>query len=612
MDLSSFSDENLIRALNWTLIHSLWQGILLSLIAGAIILSTKQAKPSLRYNLLATVLISYIVGVVATFLYQLDFSMPVFKPNQGTFNINVGESYAGLIMDTEQTSIIIQATNFINMNSTWFVMMWLLVILYKFIKLSFGIHNIYLLKNKALIPANEYWIQRMQELCRQLKINRKIILLQSDKVIIPVVIGFFKPVILFPAAMLAALPVNEVEAILIHEMGHIRRNDFMANLLQNILEIVFFFNPAVIWVSSLLKTEREKCCDDIAVDFIGNRQNYIQAIINFLQFEQRQVQTLAPAFTGEENHLLNRVKRIIHNRNNSLNNMEKKFLIISLLLLSFSLFAFVSLKAQVKKKKENQNIHQSASDISVEKMNQDVISATQDTIPVNKREVQQAKDKQANPHADTMIIDAEQHNPKDENVYKFANRTGIHFGDDYFTAIYNGKEISKIDGKRSKEEIEDWLKKYAPLTGVDLNAVDKSYYVKPASPIQRTQRPASIQRNQKVAVPTAPTAPTSTTAPTSPTSPTSPPSPTLPPSPIKPINSSVENTNSGTEGRAFGFTGIDINEHLAIAYINDKEISRITSKNSKAEIEKWRDDIEKLLNTKFPSIQQNLIDRKKE
>lgn len=507
----SFSGEAIVRALSWTLLYSLWQGILLSFVAGAIMLLTKKAKPSLRYSLLVISIVLFIVSVFATFINQLDTSALIVESNLvQTLPINRIEFSENLVMNMVQPSAIIQATHFINTNAIWIVSIWLLVIVIKFIRLSSGLYNIYQLKHTKVSPATDYWNKRIIELCKQLNINKKVVLLQSGIVTTPSVMGYFKPIILFPAALLTALPVHEVEAILIHELGHIRRNDFVVNMLQNIVEVVFFFNPAVKWVSSLIKTERENCCDDIAVTITGSKQDYIKALINFVQFEQNQTQQYATAFSGEKNHLLNRAKRIIYNKNNTLNIMEKKFLSASFVLISICLLAFISVKAQ-DKKAENKAIEKPIR--STEARKEKVVFGKQDTIPVNKSEVLQAKakHKQAKPTADTLEKDAEQHNPKNENLYKFTNRTGIHFGDDYFTAYVNNKEISRIDRKKSKEEIDGWLKKYAPLTGVDLNAVDKSYYAQPASPTQQTQRTASIQRTQQV-VPTAATAATAVTA----------------------------------------------------------------------------------------------------
>jgi beta-lactamase regulating signal transducer with metallopeptidase domain len=108
-------------------------------------------------------------------------------------------------------------------------------------------------------------MNRISELSEQLHIKRSVQLLQSPVATVPAVVGFFKPVILFPAAMLAGLSPSEIEGILIHELAHIKRQDFLVNMLQHFIEMIFFFNPAVLWVSSLIKIERENCCDDIAV-----------------------------------------------------------------------------------------------------------------------------------------------------------------------------------------------------------------------------------------------------------------------------------------------------------------------------------------------------------
>lgn len=585
----AFSAEEIIRAVSWTLLHSLWQGVLLSLIAAFIMLFTKKASPSLRYNLLSAALVVFITGMAVTFITQLVHATETAQTSViPASQINSAQPSANLIAGKTELSIINKAVGFLNVNAGWIVFTWLLIIGYKFIQLSSGLYNMHQLKKKQVSSPGEYWNKRITELCEQLQVNKKVQLLQSNIIRIPAVIGYFKPVILFPAAMLTAMSLQEVEAVLVHELGHIRRRDFLVNFLQNMVEIVFFFNPAVLWVSSLIKTERENCCDDIAVNYTANKQDYIKALITFQQFSQPANQQLAVAFSGEKNHLLTRVKRILYKNNKTLNNMEKKFLSAGIVLVSICFLTFVSLKAQVNKKPANPTIQQPASNISIEKTKPEVVSGARNIKPVNKSEVLQAKDKQEKPDADTTGKDVAQHNPKDENVYKFANKTGIHFGDDYLTAYYNGKEISKIDRKKSKEEIENWVKKYAPLTGVDLNALDESYYVKPAAHTQRIQPTSSTPHTPRVAR-------------------------TAPMAPIKPSNSSLGNTNSSTEGTtAPGFTGIYIDENLAIAYIKDKEISRITSKNSKAEIEKWRDDIEKLLNTKFPSIQQNLIDNKKE
>ena len=101
----------------------------------------------------------------------------------------------------------------------------------------------------------------------------------------PVVIGHLKPVILIPLGCLAGLPADQVEAILLHELAHIRRSDYFVNFLQNITESIFFFNPGLLWISSLIKEERENCCDDIALEQTKNKRGLVQALISFKEQE---------------------------------------------------------------------------------------------------------------------------------------------------------------------------------------------------------------------------------------------------------------------------------------------------------------------------------------
>jgi len=125
------------------------------------------------------------------------------------------------------------------------------------------------------------------------------------------------------------LPEEQIEAILLHELAHIRRKDYGINLVQAFAETIFFFNPGVLWLSSLIKEERENCCDDIAIAATEDKINFVQALVTFDEFNRNNC-TLAVGFGSTKNHLLQRAKRIIHNSDKSLNKVEKTFLATSL------------------------------------------------------------------------------------------------------------------------------------------------------------------------------------------------------------------------------------------------------------------------------------------
>jgi beta-lactamase regulating signal transducer with metallopeptidase domain len=156
-------------------------------------------------------------------------------------------------------------------------------------------------------------------------ITSAIQIMESGIAKVPMVIGHLKPLILVPLGMLASLPQAELEAILIHELAHIRRKDYLVNILQSLLEIIFFFNPAVLWTSSLIKREREHCCDDIAIATASSKVIYIKALVACQEYMHEQP-AYAMALNGEKKHLLSRVKRLAVNDRKPITYVEKSIL----------------------------------------------------------------------------------------------------------------------------------------------------------------------------------------------------------------------------------------------------------------------------------------------
>ena len=127
----------------------------------------------------------------------------------------------------------------------------------------------------------------------------------------PTVIGWLKPVVLLPASALAALSPQQLEAILAHELAHIRRHDYLVNLLQTLVETLLFYHPAVWWLSRRIRIERENCCDDLAVSLCGDPVAYANALADLesLRSETAPTHHIAMAATGGA--LLQRVRRLL-------------------------------------------------------------------------------------------------------------------------------------------------------------------------------------------------------------------------------------------------------------------------------------------------------------
>ena len=145
-------------------------------------------------------------------------------------------------------------------------------------------------------------------MAKRLGVTPRLRLLESTLVQIPSVVGWIRPAILLPASALACLPPAHLDAILAHELAHIRRRDYLVNLLQCVVETLLFYQPAVWWVSRQMRIEREHCCDDIAASLCADRVTYAAALTSL---EELRAETPAFAVGAGGGDLLNRVRRLI-------------------------------------------------------------------------------------------------------------------------------------------------------------------------------------------------------------------------------------------------------------------------------------------------------------
>jgi peptidoglycan-N-acetylglucosamine deacetylase len=165
------------------------------------------------------------------------------------------------------------------------------------------------LKRRQTNPLAERWQARVAHLSRQLRLSRPVRLCESALVEVPTVVGWLRPVILVPASLLTGLPAQQVEALLAHELAHIRRQDYLVNLLQTMIETLLFYHPAVWWISGQVRQEREHCCDDLAVKACGDVLVYARALTELEQLRVRVSGQLALAATGGS--LLGRIRRLV-------------------------------------------------------------------------------------------------------------------------------------------------------------------------------------------------------------------------------------------------------------------------------------------------------------
>ena len=329
--LTNLVPDQIIKALCSTLIHSLWQGLILAVVTGLAVVLTKKSSAALRYNLMISFLLLFAAGVVVTFMVQLrptenhiPTTAALVAPAQQLQVINNQADTAA-----NPGNVIATSIGYFNAHADAIVLIWFLIICARCVQFAAGLQNIYYLRRNKVIAAGAYWDNKINRLANNMGIKGTVAIMQSGIAKIPMVLGHFKPVVLIPIGLLTALSAEEVESILIHELAHIRRKDFMVNLLQNLMEIVFFFNPAVLWVSALIKSERENCCDDMVVAQTSSKVSYIKALVSCEEYHSA-MPAYAMGLGGKNGHFLNRVKRMLSNNNQSLNRVEKAVLTICL------------------------------------------------------------------------------------------------------------------------------------------------------------------------------------------------------------------------------------------------------------------------------------------
>ena len=161
---------------------------------------------------------------------------------------------------------------------------------------------------RAASPVGDPWRRRLDGIAERLGLTRPIALAESAAIDVPTLVGWIRPAILMPASVLTGLTPAQLDAILTHELAHVRRHDYLVNIFQSAIETLLFYHPAVWWVSHRVRLEREMCCDDLVVAIVADRVVYARALASLEELRGERA-LLGVAATG--GHLLERVRRIL-------------------------------------------------------------------------------------------------------------------------------------------------------------------------------------------------------------------------------------------------------------------------------------------------------------
>jgi uncharacterized protein YjbI with pentapeptide repeats/beta-lactamase regulating signal transducer with metallopeptidase domain len=313
--------NEIIEALGLTILHSLWQGALIAILLGIFMLATNKFTSGTRYILAVTASLFMIICPVYTFVknynpgtkHKYTTALAESPESATVYEYSITEAYENKIASDKNIFRLNprQFKSYFYRHFPLIVTVWLLGILAFTLRFIGGLAYMQRLKNYRISKVSAEWQKKFQELCNRLNIKKTIKIYESALARVPMVIGIIKPVILLPVSAFTGLSPKQLESIIVHELAHIIRRDYLVNLLQSILEILFFYHPAVWWINGVIREERENCCDDIAIEKTGDSASYAKALAN-IQEQLLLKENLAMAIATNKNRLLKRIKRLLN------------------------------------------------------------------------------------------------------------------------------------------------------------------------------------------------------------------------------------------------------------------------------------------------------------
>jgi len=332
--------QQFIKAFGWSILNSLWQSAIIYGILFIVMLSIPKLAAKHKHNLAFGAIILMFAGFGYNFFHQLTLNVNNGAPRVNAQNIEVYQYFNNL-----PPSFSSKAEQYFPVVVIFYIIG---IVLQLFVIIK-GYGQLSKLKKESLSVIPDSWKAIFEQVTAQLKINKVIRFHLSSIVNVPLVIGYLKPVVLFPLALVSQLDNDQVEAILIHELSHIRRNDFLLNLIKTAIETLLFYNPFVWMAGRFIHIEREHACDDLVLKITGKPLNYAHALLKLELLKDKSSPAYALAATGKTQNLYQRIKRITNMKTNYLNAKQQ----MAALTLGVACLFSIAWINPAEKKKEN-------------------------------------------------------------------------------------------------------------------------------------------------------------------------------------------------------------------------------------------------------------------
>ena len=322
--------EPLVLRLGYSLLHFLWQGALIAVLAAVTLRFLRSADASRRYALLLCgITLMAFVPLITFCIIDLPDGIAGHEPTPIVIDNDPPSIPAAQHPDGPAPTDPVAVTTTPPMTvpvarprpslgmlvQEWtrrwmipLVLAWAVGVCLLSLRFLFSWAGVLRVRRRGLSPACDRIQHLSRPLCAALLVRQTVRVCESALVQVPAVVGWLRPMILLPARLVTRLSDDELRAILAHELAHIRRHDYLVNVVQIVIETVLFYHPAVWWLSRRLRQEREHCCDDLASAACGGNRILARALASLAELHAAAPYAL-PAATGGS--LVQRIRRLV-------------------------------------------------------------------------------------------------------------------------------------------------------------------------------------------------------------------------------------------------------------------------------------------------------------
>lgn len=305
------TDPLMAHRLGWVLLHSIWQGSVVAIIYAVLRSTSRRCSAEARYLLACAALFCMAAAPILSFFYLLPDR--VRAPHiefdvTSMFRSGFPASSHGLQVHSAAFWCFADWHRFFDPVVPWLAVTWVGGVTLLSIRWLQGYRWVRHLSTVQTMPLDAAGLELLEDLKVRFNVSRPVRLVSSALAEVPMVIGWLRPVILVPASSLTGLTPAQLQAILAHELAHVRRCDYLVNSFQNLVETVMFYHPAVWWISRCIREEREHCCDDMVVRICQDRLMYARALF---RLEELRGTPARLAFAASGGSLVDRIRRLV-------------------------------------------------------------------------------------------------------------------------------------------------------------------------------------------------------------------------------------------------------------------------------------------------------------